>query len=95
MWFSYEVRQDNFLKTFGDKLPLFYMPARLTENSVDWITRKIHEAKLKFEIKAVFVDHLHYLIDMNRRNVSVEIGAVMRSLKKLALKFGSVEAFII
>lgn len=87
LWFSYEVRPDNFLKCFGNKLPLFYMPARLNGNSIDWITTRIHEAKLKYEIKAVFIDHLHYLVDMNRHNMSVEIGAVMRAIKKLALRF--------
>ncbi|MEW6214914.1 MAG: hypothetical protein AB1478_06905, partial [Nitrospirota bacterium] len=31
--------------------------------------------------------HLHYLIGLNRGNVSVEIGAVVRELKKCALRF--------
>lgn len=88
LWFSYEVRIDNFLKSFGDDLPLFYMPGRLKENSIDWITLRIYEAKLKYEIEAVFVDHLHYLIDMsNKHHISMEIGTVMRSIKKLALRF--------
>ena len=87
VWFSYELRSDNFLKSFGNELPLFYMPAKLRENSVAWITTRIHEAKLKYGISAVFVDHLHYLVDMSRHTMSVEIGAVMRSVKKLALRF--------
>jgi len=87
LWFSYEVMPANFLRAFGEDLPLFYMPSRLIENSLTWINTRIHEAKLKYEVKAVFVDHLHFIVTMNRGNVSVEIGAVMRAIKKIALKF--------
>ncbi|MBE0427883.1 MAG: hypothetical protein IBX72_14715 [Nitrospirae bacterium] len=87
LWFSYEVMPANFLKCFGEELPLFYMPARLIENSLTWINTRVHEAKLKYQINAVFVDHLHFIVTMNRGNISVEIGAVMRALKKIALKF--------
>jgi len=87
LWFSYEVMPRNFLKSFGEDLPFFYMPARLRGSSLSWLTARIHEAKLKYEIKAVFVDHLHFLIQINKGNLSVEIGAVVRELKKLALRF--------
>lgn len=87
LWFSYEVRADNFFRSFGDKLPLFYMPAKLKENSIDWIEKRIHEAKLKYGISAVFVDHLHFLVSMSSYNLSTEIGSLMRSIKKLALRF--------
>lgn len=90
LWFSYEVMPVNFLRAFGEDLPLFYMPARLIENSLTWINTRIYEAKLKYHIHAVFVDHLHFIVQMNRGNVSVEIGAVMRFLKKLTLKFNIV-----
>lgn len=87
LWFSYEVMPANFLKAFGEDLPLFYMPARLTGNSITWLSTRIHEAKLKYNIKAVFVDHLHFIVEMNRGNMSIEIGNVMRAIKKMALKF--------
>ena len=88
LWFSYEVMAENFLKAFSDDLPLFYMPARLKDCSISWLTQRIHEAKIKFDIEAVFIDHLHFLVSLNRgANMSTEIGAVMRELKKLALRF--------
>jgi replicative DNA helicase len=88
LWFSYEVMPANFLKAFGEDLPLFYMPARLTENAIDWISTRISEAILKYEIRAVFVDHLHFIVEMSRNsNLSIEIGAVMRAIKKMAVKF--------
>lgn len=87
LWFSYEVLPANFLKSFGADLPLFYLPARLRENSLSWINTRVHEAKLKYQIRAVFLDHLHFIVTMNRGNFSVEIGAVMRAIKKMALNF--------
>jgi replicative DNA helicase len=87
LWLSFEVMSANFLKLFGDDLPLFYMPARLTENSLNWIETRVHEAKLKYGIKAVFIDHLHFIVSMNRSNISIEIGQTMRAIKKMALKF--------
>lgn len=87
LWFSYEVLPANFLKSFGEELPLFYMPARLQDNSLSWVATRLHEAKLKYQIKAVFLDHLHFIVSMNRSNISIEIGAVMRGIKKLALKY--------
>jgi len=87
VWFSYEVMTANFLKSFGEDLPLFYMPSRLTENSLSWINTRIHEAKLKYQIQAVFVDHLHFIVTMNRSNISIEIGQCMRAIKKMALQY--------
>src|SRR4030042_2150530 len=87
LWCSYEVMPQNFLKSFGDDLPFFYMPARLRGSSLSWLTARIHEAKLKYEIKAVYVDPLHFLIQLNKGNISVEIGSMVRELKKLALRF--------
>lgn len=88
VWFSYEVLPKYFLHGFGEEPPLFFMPAKLKMNSVDWLRERIHEAKLKFDCRAVFVDHLHFLVDMrSHNNMSLEIGYVMRSLKRIAVDF--------
>lgn len=87
VWFSYEVAPRNFLKSFGDKSPMFYLPSVLEGNSLEWIGQRIYEAKLKYSCRAVFIDHLHFLIDMRtRNNMSLEIGFIMRSLKKMAVR---------
>lgn len=86
VWFSFEVRAENFIKSFGNKLPLFYMPAKLRENSINWIEKRVHEAKVKYGVKAVFCDHLHFLISMSSYSLSTEIGLLMREIKKLALR---------
>ena len=87
LFFSYEVMAGQFLSQFGSKLPVFCMPAKLKGNSLQWLNQRIHEAKLKYCIQAVFVDHLHYLIDLSRNNnnMSLEIGSIVRGLKKIAL----------
>ena len=88
VWFSYEVRPTLFLKQFGNPLPDFYMPKQLKDKSIDWIYQRVYEAKLKYDIKAVFVDHLHYLLDMNNQhNVSLTIGNIMRHIVNMAHEF--------
>lgn len=87
-WFSYEVRPKLFLGQFGDPLPDFCMPKELQVKSTLWLRERIWEAKLKYNIKAVFVDHLHYLLDMtNQRNISLTIGDIMRSIVNIAHEF--------
>lgn len=87
LWFTYEVPALQFLNQYGIDLPLFYMPAQLKGNTMQWLDDRIYEAILKRDIKAVFIDHLHYLVDMGKHNISLEIGFVMRTLKKMALKY--------
>lgn len=86
LWFSYEVRPEQFFSKFP-KLPLFYLPKTLKDKSVNWLEERILEAKLKFNTQIVFVDHLHYLVDIIKtRQPSLEIGSIMRSLKTLAIR---------
>ncbi len=88
VWFSFEVMPRQFIKSFDIQLPLFYMPSSVKINSLKWLEQRIHEAKLKYDCRVVFIDHLHFLVDMQtRNNMSLEIGATMRSLKKMALKY--------
>lgn len=86
IWFSYEMPVKQFVKRFP-KLPLFYLPQTIEGNAMAWIEAKIWEAKIKYGVKAVFIDHLHFLFDMVQNgNVSLQIGMLMRKLKKLAMK---------
>ena len=95
LWFSYEVRASQFLSQFGYPLPAFLLPHELSSSSMDWIRKRMIEAKLKYGLDAVFIDHLHFLIDMvSRNNISLEIGSVMRTLKKMALEL-NVAIFIL
>ncbi|MGQ9570174.1 MAG: DnaB-like helicase C-terminal domain-containing protein [Thermodesulfovibrionales bacterium] len=87
LWFTYELHPLQFFQRFGDSVPLFFIPQRLTNSSLNWIQMRVYEAKLKYDIRVVFIDHLHYLVDLDRsRNISLEIGYVMRTLKTIALE---------
>lgn len=86
LWFSYEVQPKRFLKAFGMSLPLFTLPNMLVNKSTNWLEERCYEALLKYESRIVFIDHLHFLVDMIHRNASLEIGAVVRKIKLLALK---------
>lgn len=88
LWFTYEVPARQFLTQFDDPLPIFYMPLELSNNSMGWIAKKIIETKAKYGCDAVFIDHLHFLIDMrSKNNIALDIGFVMREIKQLAIKY--------
>lgn len=86
-WFSFEMTPKELIKSFGFELPIFSMPLRLEDKNLNWIKKRCVEAKLKQGGKIVFIDHLHYLFDMaTTRNTSLEIGSIVRFLKRLAIE---------
>lgn len=88
LWFSYEVGLRSLIKRFSGDIPEFCLPRMIEEGSVDWLKSKVIEAKVKYKTDIVFIDHLHYLLDMDElgaRNPSLYIGHIMRSLKKFAV----------
>jgi len=89
-WFTFEVPARQFLSQFRPgQLPLMYMPTKLKAHAMDWLEERIHEGFQKFHSRIVFLDHLHYLVDLARmRNPSLEIGQVIRRLKTLAVDGG-------
>lgn len=85
MWLSYEMRKEEFLRAFPE-LPFFSLPDNLTGRSMKWLDRRIMEGRIKYNIRAVFIDHLHFLVDMSAlRNASLDLGAVVRNIKTLAI----------
>lgn len=88
LWFPYEVRGLRFLELFGNEMPLFYLPRTLlgqAHDHIKWITGRLEAAQAKHKISAVFIDHLHYLIDFAQmHSPSLQIGSIMRQLHMLA-----------
>lgn len=85
LWFTYELPPAQFLSCFPD-LPLLYMPKQLKACDMEWVEHRILEGLAKYHTRIVFIDHLHYLFDLARsKNTSLEIGAVIRRLKKIAV----------
>jgi len=91
LWFSYELRQQDFLAKFGEPIPYFTLPKNLTNTSLGWIEKRIVESIAKYGTKVVFIDHLHYLIGLEsisqRAGISLLIGGLMRELKKICIKW--------
>ena len=95
VWFTLEVTPKQFLTKImkkEDKLPLFYLPAKNIENNIDWLLERIIEAKVKFDTKIIFIDHLHQIfsIEKIKNNFSLEIGDVVAQIKKIAVDYGLV-----
>ncbi len=89
-WFTLEVPPRQFLSTFGDNLPLFYTPAKNTDSNIQWVIERIIEAKVKYDIQVVFIDHLHQLFSIDRfngRNLSLELGDIVAKIKQLAIQY--------
>jgi len=88
LWFSFEVPARQFLAQFHE-LPMIFMPAKLRASAVDWFEDRALESFLKYHTRIIFIDHLHYLVDLGRiRNPSLEIGQVIRKLKLIAVERG-------
>jgi replicative DNA helicase len=86
LWFTYEVPAYQFLNQFGENPPVFIMPKQLVQNSFRWLEERIWESKLKYNIKAVFIDNTHNLVNTAVNNLSNVIGELLKFLKMLALK---------
>lgn len=90
LWFSFEIPTSQFLERFPE-LPLIYLPMKLKGHDLPWLEDRINESFIKYRTRFFFVDHLHYLLDIARlRNPSLEIGAVIRALKRICVEGGFV-----
>jgi replicative DNA helicase len=88
LWFTFEVPAKQFLNQFPD-LPLFYLPSKLKAHAMNWIEERTLESYAKNRSRIVFIDHLHFLFDMAQsRNTSLQIGSVIRALKRIAVDNG-------
>lgn len=89
LWISFEVNPKDFMNRFGDYEPIFYMPRQNIPNNLDWVIKRILEAKAKYGCEIVIIDHLHFLLDMatlGNRNISHLFGGIIRRIKTTALK---------
>jgi replicative DNA helicase len=85
LWFSYEVPAKQFINQF-DEVPAIFMPSKLKAHAMDWLEERIMESFIKYNTRIVFIDHLHYLFDIQKsRNPSLDIGAIIRRLKGVAV----------
>ena len=91
LWFSFELTSQQFLRKFNEPLPLFYIPEKNVATGHKYIEEAIDLALREHPVHAVFIDHLHYIVEMmpgSGLNQSSIIGAACRSLKRYAVDKG-------
>ena len=88
LWFSYELTYRQFGYSFKNiETPIMLLPKKLKAYALEWLEDRIAEAVAKHGIQVVFIDHLHFLFDLAlTRNPSIEIGQVVRYLKRIAVE---------
>lgn len=58
-----------------------FVPKKKEGGNPNWIIEQCYRFKAKYDGKIIFLDHLHYIIDMNMKdNISLNIGALVRNL---------------
>jgi len=98
IWFSYEVLPSHLWKKFKTmgmtEEDVAVIPAKHTSGNVAWVEAKIKEAKEKFGVKAVVIDHLGFLLPKTSgilgknmsQNHATFLTQIMRDLKTVALQ---------
>jgi len=92
MWLPFEEPAEELILKFLDRKedpPHAFSPKTMKGNTLTWVEKKIIEAKAKYDSQIVFIDHLHFIIQMGE-NMSQQIGITMRELKRLAVKWNVV-----
>ena len=71
---------------------MFALPQVTQPSNLLWLEQRIWEAKAKYDVKVVFVDHLHFLLSFDQlmNNSSLAIGHAMRELKRIAIETDTV-----
>jgi replicative DNA helicase len=92
LWFTLEVTPKSFIqkmkKGTGDNMPLFYLPNRNVDNQLEWLEQRIIEAKVKQDVKVVFIDHVHQIFSLHKMksgSLSLEIGDMVGKIKQMAI----------
>lgn len=86
LFFTFEVTPEKIVKNHSTQESVIFLPLQHKAMDLKWLGWRILEAQLKYGCQAVFIDHLHYVIDMmTDKNISLEIGYLMRRLKQMAL----------
>lgn len=93
LWLSFEERAIDLLRKFNDKTgtyPLFFTPQQNESPNLEWIEKKIVEAKAKYNSKVVFIDHIGFVADAERGKDDTEasrLERISRAIHGLAVKW--------
>jgi replicative DNA helicase len=71
-------------------MPHCFIPAKLEVDrtkTLKWIECRIVESIAKYDSKVVFIDHLHYLVNLSSASLANELRIVTQELKRMAKKW--------
>lgn len=87
LWLSFEESMPELLAKYrenhGGSLR-GVSPLSMKGNTLEWVEKKIIEAKVKHKTGVVFIDHLHFIVPMTSERQDLAIGHAMRELKRMA-----------
>ena len=95
LWFPFEMGHEDILENFKDLFSdtfEFYSPQEMIDKELEWVRSKIIEAKAKYGVDAVFIDHTDFLRDRRliskqvNMNTATYVGAIIQGVKVLALE---------
>ena len=90
LWFSYEVGPEDFLEKMPNGIIKFWMPRQIKQNSLLWLKNRVLEGIAKYNSRIIFIDHLHYLLEMQKmaeaKSLPILIGMLLRDLKRLSIE---------
>ena len=96
-FFTYEVNVYNLWQSFKEmgieeKSDILCVPFEHTTGKLEWVENKIKEAKEKFFVKVVVIDHLGFLAPLQKinsnmsQNYSSYLAQIVRELKTIAVQ---------
>jgi replicative DNA helicase len=91
LWLTYEVTTKAFVNRMKQHSPDIVMPNIYQQGGIEWAEQKIYESIAKYGCKAVFIDHLHYMVSLKElaqaKSTSLYVGQIVQRLKQIAKEF--------
>lgn len=97
LWLSFEESIAELLTKFKEHhgvIPDGVSPLSMKGNTLEWVEKKIIEAKVKYGTGIVFIDHLHFIVPFAAERQDLAIGHAMRELKRMARQWNVVVVLI-
>lgn len=93
LWLSFEERPIDLMRKFFEKTgdyPHFYTPRQNERRTLEWVEKKIIEAKAKYDTKVVFIDHIGFIKDHEQQGGELEASCyerISREIHSMAVKW--------
>jgi len=82
--FQYEIPYRRYFESWGENVPLFYLPKHLRNRTSQWLEERVMEAKIKYNINVVVIDPYNKLVNYEQRqSPTVQASAIVGNLKDI------------